>query len=213
MDTFKLSEHAAINEDGWLWPVADTIAYRIIKQEVAEIPELVALCKQRRTCIQAGGNCGMWVDPLATEFERVYTFEPDPLNFRCLVHNVDRHNVSFIRAGLGHAPAQMGMAYHPTNCGAYQVNPDEPGDVQIIAVDQFGLKDVDLIQLDIEGFELFALEGAKETIARCKPVICVELRGHSNAYQYEDDHVRGWLAGMGYGLHKRLNFDEIWVPN
>lgn len=207
-----LSDCVEINDHGWLWPKADRIAWRIIKDELAEIPEILTYCKSRRVCIQAGGNGGLWVDALAGEFERVVTFEPDPVNFRCLVHNVDRPNVTFMQAGLGHAGSTMGIVQAEANSGGHQINPDDGTGVQILAIDQLGLSGVDLIQLDIEGFELFALHGARQTIEANRPVVVVELRGHSAAYGYTDNHVRGWFASHSYRLAKRTCFDEIYVP-
>lgn len=41
-------------------------------------------------------------------------------------------------------------------------------------IDALGLDDLSLLQLDVEGFELHALNGARETVDRCSPVILVE---------------------------------------
>ena len=42
-----------------------------------------------------------------------------------------------------------------------------------ITIDSFAVK-VDLIKLDVEGMELRALEGGRQTIARDKPVLFLE---------------------------------------
>lgn len=64
--------------------------------------------------------------------------------------------------------------------------------VQKIALDGLGLPRVDLIKLDIEGMEHEALEGARETIMRCRPVLLIE---HVKSGR---DLLRGWLAERGY---------------
>ena len=46
--------------------------------------------------------------------------------------------------------------------------------IQKISIDALSLPRVDFIKLDIEGMELEALEGAKETIARSHPIFLVE---------------------------------------
>jgi FkbM family methyltransferase len=42
-------------------------------------------------------------------------------------------------------------------------------------IDSYGFEDVDAIKIDVEGSELFVIEGAKETIERCRPSVQVEI--------------------------------------
>ncbi len=46
--------------------------------------------------------------------------------------------------------------------------------VETITIDSFG-EDVDVMKLDIEGMEVSALNGAKETIERSRPICLVEI--------------------------------------
>ena len=66
-------------------------------------------------------------------------------------------------------------------------------------LDRFNLSPA-LIKLDVEGHEVPALRGARETILRSKPILVVEV----NKWQLEPAgfSIRGlWeeLAGLGYG--------------
>jgi len=206
-----LSSQVEINASGWLWPKGDQFTWPTVIEELAEIPELVALCKERRVCVQAGGNGGLWVREFAGLFERVYTFEPDPILFRCLVHNVPCSNVVFTQAAVGGSSGfiamdrWMGLA----NPGANRVKGG--GHIPQVTVDSYGLEHVDLIQFDIEGYELHALKGAQDTIMRCRPVICIELRDHSHHFGANDPEIREWVQGLGYRCAKRMNYDEFWV--
>lgn len=208
----SLADAVEINRHGWLWPKGDRYTWPTVKDELAEIPELAELCKNKRVCVQAGGNGGLWPDHLAQIFERVYTFEPDPINFRCLVHNVARENVVFMQAALGAGPSFIAMDRWcgPENPGANRVQ--DGGHIPVIALDSLQLTNVDLIQLDIEGYELNALNGAKETIDRCRPVVCLELRNHSYHFGTTDESIRDFMRGRGYRQIKRVFFDEFWAP-
>lgn len=45
---------------------------------------------------------------------------------------------------------------------------------RLVSIDSLALQRCDLIKLDLEGMEAEALDGAKETLARCKPILFVE---------------------------------------
>lgn len=46
--------------------------------------------------------------------------------------------------------------------------------VKTIMIDGLGLERLDLLKIDVEGMEAEALQGAAETIGRCKPILFVE---------------------------------------
>lgn len=202
--------------NGYFWPKGDVFAYPTIMEELKEVPELLRLCEQKRVCIQAGGNCGLWVIPLAGAFERVYTFEPDAKNFRCLVGNVPHDNVIFMQAALGdsaaHSFGNLDQWCGARNAGAHRMELTDAGIVPVLSVDSLRLDNVDLIQLDIEGCEMEALRGAENTISASRPVICLELRNHSPHFGTSDDEIRAWLTQRGYRCAKSINFDEFWTP-
>ena len=66
--------------------------------------------------------------------------------------------------------------------------------VQQISIDALGLPRVDLVKLDIEGMELEALEGAKDTIARCHPIFLVE------SIKAGRDALRAFFEQHGYKI-------------
>lgn len=208
-----LKQHLA-DREGFLWPINDRETWPCVKQELAEIPHLLDLVKKRRTCIQAGGNAGLWPHALAPHFERLWTFEPDPVLFHCLVANTPFENVRAFPAALGTRGGTFCELdrWIPTNPGANRVDFGR-GTAPVLAIDEFMLTDVDLIQLDIEGAELHALRGAEGTIEACRPVICIELRGHSGRFGNSDQDTRNWLTHRGYRKAARMFCDEFWTPD
>jgi ribulose 1,5-bisphosphate carboxylase large subunit-like protein len=80
-------------------------------------------------------------------------------------------------------------------------------------LDSYGLSAVDFIKLDCEGYELFALRGAEETIKRWMPVITVEQKpGHGQQFGLGDTDAVRWLLKRGYKLAQELGGDYIMVP-
>lgn len=170
--------------NGFLWPEEDVDCAAVVFDSVGDLTRAVGFCKERRVAVQAGGNCGVWAAQLAGIFETVWTWEPDPLNFACLKHNTARFpNVRAFNAGLGSVSKKAGLSGFTNNCGAYQI--DERGrDISIETLDKnaWSLGKVDLIYLDIEGYELFALIGASTVIRENRPIIAVEDKGLSERY-------------------------------
>jgi FkbM family methyltransferase len=64
--------------------------------------------------------------------------------------------------------------------------------VKMITIDSLGLKRLDLLKLDVEGMEAEALDGARETIDRCKPILFVEI------IKSDGDAIGAALTNEGY---------------
>jgi hypothetical protein len=79
--------------------------------------------------------------------------------------------------------------------------------VSLVTIDQQAIEDLSLIQLDVEGFERQALEGALETITRQQPVIVLE--------DFRDE-CADMLADLGYhhaasaGPRDQVYLTEAW---
>lgn len=175
------------------WPdtVGDTW-----KHSVAHLQSIewgIAHALQHRTAVQAGGNIGLWPRRLAASFQRVITFEPDAISRECLRANVPA-SVDVRDEVLGDQSGMCDVKHR--GLGSHRV---VDGDrLTITTIDALGLTDLDYLQLDVEGYEWHALQGAMETIARCRPLIQVELRDHTTKYGRSDDQVRACLASWGY---------------
>lgn len=130
------------------------------------------------TVVQAGGAAGMYPKLLSKMFGVVYTFEPDPSNFQCLVRNCRDTNVIMFNAALGDAPTWVIMRPgSDSNRGTHRVEVVDSGHIPQIAIDSIPFREVDLLWLDTEGYELNILKGARNTITKFKPIIMAEAGG------------------------------------
>lgn len=146
-----------------------------------------------RTVVQAGGNVGLWPRKLAEVFARAITFEPDAISRECCLANVPP-SVDVRTEALGEVSCLCGISHK--SLGSHKVTAGTS--VPMIRLDELGLTDLDLLQLDIEGYEGPALRGAEATIARCRPILHLELRDLNTADGCRTSDIVAWLRPRGY---------------
>lgn len=160
--------------------------------------------------IDGGAHVGSWTREMAKRFGLVIAFEPQIENFKCLLANTTEcRNVDQQRAALsnkfGSATLESG-----SNSGCWHIA--EGSGVQTIPLDTFsGLagRKVGYLKLDVEGYEWFALDGARSLLARDKPVVQIEEKPLS--HKYASPTARSLLEGMGYQEVARAGRDVIFV--
>jgi FkbM family methyltransferase len=162
----------------------------------------------RNLAIQAGGAFGMYPILLRNYFQTVYTFEPNPVSYDLLCKNIWHHQIDNIIASdyaLGEYDANVTVrpSPDPRNLGMTTIS-DEPGDIKMIRIDDMydTNQKVDLIWLDIEGYEYKALLGAKKTIRIHEPVVGVER---------PTEWVYNFMNYMGYIPWKQSKMDVFFV--
>jgi FkbM family methyltransferase len=161
-------------------------------------------------CVQAGGNIGLYPSFYAKHFDVVYTFEPEPLNFFCLSNNVKELNVIKTQACLGNNRKYVSLETpKQDNCGTHRV--DGEGIIPTTTIDNMRLNACDLIHLDIEGYEMFALQGAVKTINRYKPVVCIEMNRAFKKYNIKERGVYNLMASLDYYPKEQIYNDVVFV--
>lgn len=168
--------------------------------------------------IDVGAHCGFWTRDMATKFAKVYAFEPAEDCFVCLQKNTaDLENVHLFRAGIGNTPGHCKVEdsqERPGNTGARYVREDEKGSVPLIMLDELGFLACDFLKVDVEGYELPALQGASKLIERYKPVIIMECdkRFSQKRYGIPDKAAEEWLINQGYRVAEHMRPDKVFVP-
>ena len=180
--------------------------------EIANLDAVISLVKGRDCVVQAGGNVGIFANHLAESFARVITLEPDNDNWECLRRNCTRRNITVYHAGLGDSIGFCHMTGNRTDSGALRTG--EGGQIMQVTIDSLNLPACDLIYLDIEGAESNAINGALDTIARCRPVIVTEAKGLDPMYRGEQGRIKfhARMAEIGYTFHSRIGADDVFTP-
>jgi FkbM family methyltransferase len=175
------------------------------------------MCMRRvedfRTAIDCGAHVGSWAMPMAQVFDTVYAFEPYPGNFNYLGSN-SRHqkNLKIYNIAVGDVEGTIGISPGTENSGQWHID-DSGRKVNMIPLDSMfdEISDVDFIKIDVEGYELPVLQGAKKLIDRDNPVIMLEMNGLSERYNYTDRDLRDYVVRIGYKQVAAQNKDFLFA--
>lgn len=133
---------------------------------------------EQRTIVDAGANIGNHLLYFANFFKygSIVAFEPLPDNFSILKLNSNYPNIKLFPQALSNKKEILKMSPNRINMGASKVNWDGTGtlEVEAVTIDSLNLTDVSLLKIDVEDSEARVIEGARETINRCHPLILLE---------------------------------------
>jgi FkbM family methyltransferase len=175
---------------GWmLYHGADQYIGRGLKKygefSESEVALFRQLLRPGDLVVEAGANFGAHTLAMAKmvgDQGGIIAFEPQRLVFQAMVANVALNslaNVVTVQAGLG---AYQGTIKVPVldpakghNFGGFNISNHNLGEeVPVRTIDSLNLNRCRLIKVDVEGMECEVLEGARNTIARLRPVLYVE---------------------------------------
>lgn len=132
------------------------------------------------TAIDVGahiGNHTLWLAAVCGM--DVVAFEPFEPSRQQLERNIDANGLRSrvqVRAAAAGDKDGTGRIVPGTegNSGTTTIKRHGRGSVAIETIDGLALEEVRVIKIDVEGGELAVLKGARDTIARCRPVVYVE---------------------------------------
>jgi FkbM family methyltransferase len=173
--------------------------------------------KQFRVAVDIGAHCGLWSMQLAKRFEQIVAFEPVERHRECFLANLQGHeNVELHGCGLGEKFGFVTIESKPDSSGdsrvaAYADELAENGPrIPVKTLDSFDLPVVDFIKIDTEGYELFVVRGAEQTIKRCRPTMIVEQKGHGMQYfGFRKEEAVELLES--WGMKRATNMSGDWV--
>lgn len=151
--------------------------YQFKKYEVARTH-----VRARRHAVDVGAHVGLWSRVMALDFGHVTALEPVEAHRDCFAMNVTAENVTLLPYAAGEAEGITTISAVPDNSGNSHVGFDGE-ECRVIALDSVKLSDVDLLKIDVEGYEYEVLLGAEETIKVERPVVIVEQKPN-NAERY-----------------------------
>ena len=194
---------------------------KVYEQET--IDYLVKSVTKAGDIIHAGTYFGDFLPALSsacTDGAKIWAFEPNPENYRCATITIsinNLQNVDLTNAGLGsergtfymrvldEGGRALGGASH--FIGDEIENKNQLTEVEIVKIDDAvpSNRQVSILQLDVEGFEKYALMGAISTIERNKPLLMLENLP-------EESWLSDNIFQFGYKVIGDINGNTILYP-
>lgn len=180
------------------------------------------------TMLDIGSNIG-WYSLLvhaANPSADIHAFEPIPATFNQLLNSCELNNANNIHChnyGLSSEPGSFPFYFYPEGSGNASVrNLASREDAQVIECELRTLEQfqdelpsdscIDFIKCDVEGNELFVLQGAASLLHRHKPIILMELlRKWCEPFSYHPNDVFSLLSDIGYVAYT-IDSDNVLRP-
>jgi FkbM family methyltransferase len=220
------------------WTVIDDPMYhRLIKEnidfvnnDVKEMTKIInTYVSNKSVAIDVGCHYGFFTKFLSEQFKTVHAFDFNNDIYKCFVKNMKKFkckNVIKYPYGLGEKQKYVATNDWSARHGrraplGNHINPHgENKNQKIKALDMLNIKDVGLIMIDTEGYELNVLKGAVNTIKKYKPVLVLEfhttnknrVNNLTQKYGYYLYELTQYLHELGYKSKGYINIvDQVFV--
>lgn len=127
--------------------------------------------------VDAGGFTGDTVESFirhCPDYDRILLFEPSEANItKAKERLAGKKGIEYIRAGLSDQCGEL--CFDPGLGSASKISREGEIRIQVVSLDEYVRFPVSFIKMDIEGWELKALQGARNHIIHDKPIMAIAV--------------------------------------
>ena len=160
--------------------------------------------KQFKRILDIGAWCGTWSIAMEKYARNIDAFEPHKIHFACLEKNVARFSdrIKSNKIAIGHTESSISLTEELATQNIRIKN--EIGEIPMHTIDYYNYSDVQFIKIDVEGYEMRVLEGAKKTITfndenqSNVQYIMVELNHNTEKYESSNLEVKTYIKSLGF---------------
>jgi len=184
--------------------------------------------KEHAHVVDIGAHVGISVHHWSNIFNKVTAFEPMIDHFSCLEKNIQHlKNVESYNIAISNTEGNLYGSYRSTkNSGSFQLldsdykqpnkkSPRQLYEISVKKLDSFNFTDLNLLKIDVEGWEFEVLKGAVETIQKHKPILLVEFTGgesRKSLHRYDVAEYQKLILELDYEAVETIESDTIYVP-
>ena len=166
--------------------------------------------RKLRRIIDVGAWWGPWSLFWQPHAEKLEIFEPNEKIFSMLEHNISKYtNCSLHRTALGESKGKVSMEYD-THSGTNHVV-GYSGDIELRDLDSYNFDQVDVLKIDVEGYEISVLKGAEQTIKKNRPMIQIEGNSAGKRYGLHKKQIMELLTSWGLTRVEKKWPDQVWT--
>lgn len=131
---------------------------------------------------------------------KVWAFECGHAALECLaVNTAHLPQVQIVTAALDEQPRTVGLQLNWLSESCNEISADVVTEgVPAIDLDAFTFDRLDYVKLDVEGYELRALRGARRTLAQHRPIVVVESGRQLERYGDSHEDLVAFMLDLGY---------------
>jgi len=190
------------------------------KYEKYETNILLSQLNKNSVVVDVGANIGYYTLLAAKIAKKVYAFEPDKEAFEILKKNVEGNhlkNVVLFNKAVGSENKKVGVVRNKNNFGDSRVV--KGNDIECVRLDEVIKEKVDLVKIDVQGYEIEVLEGMKNMRV---PILLVEIdqkniKKLNTKYKYvwsiNDFAETPWPIWPGVQIKNNNGYVDLWMKN
>jgi FkbM family methyltransferase len=158
--------------------------------------------------IDVGANIGFFTlisSILVGKYGKVYAIEAHPRTYKYLQGNIALNGIENVRTlnfALGNRSGIVRLSDRKSDDANLVITDDSGITVPIRRLDEIGIEDssISLLKIDVEGYEMFVLEGAEHTLQKVQCIYFESIERHFLKFSYKLCDLLNILINQGFRI-------------